>query len=120
MRCASDEQTFIPDISDKEFDDCLAQYHIPVLIKFWNPGCSRCQSLLKKLELVQAKTSTEPEIFKRNIEENYLIPGDLEISSLPTFALFTNREFNRFIGGIGNKNELLHQLAAWLPVNSSS
>lgn len=120
MKWASDERAFIPDISDKEFDDCLAKYQIPVLIEFWKPGCSHCQSLLRQLELVQAETSKELKIFKMNVEENYRIPGDLEISSLPTLALFTNGEFNRFIGGIGKKNELLQQLAAWLPTLPSS
>ena len=119
MKCASHERTYIPDISDKEFDDCLATSPIPVLIEFWKPGCSHCQSLLRELELVQAETSQNLKIFKMNVEENYMIPGDLEIRSLPALALFTNGKFNRFIGGIGKKNEILHQLAAWLPIKSS-
>ena len=53
-------------------------------------------------------------IFKMNVEENYIIPGDLEIQSLPTLALFMHGEFQQFIGGIGKKDLIREQLSPWL------
>ena len=42
-------------------------------------------------------------ILKMNVEENYQIPAELEISSLPALALYIRGSFQRFIGGIGKK-----------------
>lgn len=104
----------IADISDHEFDLVTAGYQIPVLIEFWKPGCGHCQSLLRELEGLQFETKTTLKIFKMNVEENFLIPADLEIFSLPALALFVYGEFQQFIGGIGKKNELRKMLAPWL------
>ncbi len=49
-------------------------------------------------------------ILKMNVEENFQIPAELEISSLPALALYRNGEFERFIGGIGKKEEIMKQL----------
>ncbi|MDT7043357.1 thioredoxin family protein [Candidatus Nitronereus thalassa] len=107
----------IPEISDKEFDNKIGQFGIPILIEFWKPGCSHCQSLLKELEGLQEETRNRLAIFKMNVEENHLIPGDLEIHSLPALALFVKGEFQRFIGGIGRKAEIRAQLSLWLDPN---
>lgn len=109
----------IPNISDNDFDDKISKFKVPVLVEFWKPGCSHCQSLLKELELLEEETHHHLKIFKMNVEENHLIPADLEIYSLPALALFIHGEFQQFIGGIGRKDELLHQLSPWLiPENS--
>lgn len=104
----------ITDISDHEFDFVTAGYQIPVLIEFWKPGCGHCQSLLRELEGLQLETKNTLKIFKMNVEENFLIPADLEIFSLPALAVFVQGEFQQFIGGIGKKNELMKTLTPWL------
>ncbi len=102
------------DISDKEFDDCLSQSSTPVLVEFWKPGCSHCLSLLRELELLQEETHNHLKIFKMNVEENHIIPADLEIHSLPALALFVGGKFQQFIGGIGRKDAIREQLSHWL------
>ncbi len=108
----------IPTISDKEFDERIGQFQIPVLIEFWKPGCSHCLSLSKELDLLQAEVLHELKIFKMNVEENHIIPADLEIHSLPALALFIQGEFQQSIGGIGTKDELLKQLSPWITPNT--
>ncbi|HKE62490.1 MAG TPA: thioredoxin family protein, partial [Nitrospira sp.] len=49
-------------------------------------------------------------IVKMNVEENFQIPGELDIHSLPALALYREGQFERFIGGIGTKEEILKQL----------
>ena len=49
-------------------------------------------------------------IVKMNVQENFQIPAELEISSLPALALFERGAFARFIGGIGKKDEIRKQL----------
>ena len=108
----------IQDIEDREFDRIIEQASVPVLVEFWQPGCGHCQALLQELELIQGEVGDHLVIYKMNVQENFLIPGELEIQSLPTLALYVEGNFEKFIGGIGKKNELLKQLTNW--IHSSS
>ena len=53
-------------------------------------------------------------IMKMNVQENFLIPGELEIQSLPALALYVNGKFEQFIGGIGKKDHIINQLLPWV------
>ena len=104
----------IQNIEDREFDRIIENSPSPVLIEFWQPGCGHCQALLTELELLQAEVGNGLLILKMNVQENFLIPGELEIQSLPTLALYVRGKFRNFIGGIGKKNHLLTQLSTWI------
>lgn len=101
----------IMEVSDREFDRVMAGAAVPVLIEFWKPGCGSCRALLRQLEGLEAEVEGQVLILKMNVEENFQIPAELEISSLPALALYRHGQFQRFIGGIGTKNEILRQLA---------
>ncbi len=101
-------------IEDREFDQLVENSPVPVLIEFWQDGCGPCQALLQELELIQTEVGNDLVIYKMNVQENFLIPAELEIQSLPTLALYVDGKFETFIGGIGKKSNLLHQLAPWL------
>lgn len=98
-------------VTDRGFDQVIERAGMPVLVEFWQPGCGGCRALLKELELVQAETSGRLLILAMNVRENFQIPADLEVSSLPALALYRNGQFDRFIGGLGKKDEILKQLA---------
>ena len=100
----------IQSIEDREFDRIIEEATVPVLVEFWQPGCGHCQALLKELERLQTEIGDRLVIYTMNVQENFLIPGELEIQSLPTMALYIDGKFKKFIGGIGKKNELLKQL----------
>lgn len=104
----------IQDIEDREFDRIIEQASVPVLVEFWQPGCGHCQVLLQELELIQVEVGERLFIVKMNVQENSLIPGELEIQSLPTLALYVDGQFEKFIGGIGRKNDILKQLTSWI------
>ena len=108
----------IQNIEDREFDGIIEQSTVPVLIEFWQPSCGHCLALLQELELIQTEVGDRLVIYKMNVQENYLIPGELEIHSLPTLALYVDGKFEKFIGGIGKKNELLTQLTSWIRSSS--
>ena len=100
----------IRDVTDRDFSREVEQASLPVLVEFWQPGCGHCLALLKQLEQLQEDTASVVKIVKMNVQENYQIPTELEISSLPALALFERGEFVRFIGGIGRKDEIQRQL----------
>jgi len=98
------------DVSDQDFDHVVEQTGVPVLVEFWKPGCGNCRALMHELEKLEADVTGKVLILKMNVEENYQIPAELEIRSLPTLALYRQGRFERFIGGMGSSEEILKQL----------
>lgn len=100
----------IREVTDRDFPREVEQAAGPVLIEFWQPGCGHCRALLTELEQLQGEVGQRVTILKMNVQENFQIPAELEIRSLPALALFEGGEFVRFIGGIGKKDEIRKQL----------
>lgn len=100
----------IEEVTDRTFAREVEHASMPVLVEFWQPGCAHCLALLRQLELLHEELGTTVKIVKMNVQENFQIPAELEISSLPALALFERGAFSRFIGGIGKKDEIRRQL----------
>ena len=98
------------DVTDRDFDNVVAQARMPVLVEFWKPGCGSCRALMRELEKLESDVSGRVLILKMNVEENFQIPAELDVSSLPVLALYREGEFERFIGGLGTREEILKQL----------
>lgn len=99
------------DVTDRDFDYVVAQARMPVLVEFWKPGCGSCRALMRELEKLESDVSGRVLILKMNVEENFQIPAELDVSSLPVLALYREGEFERFIGGLGTREEILKQLS---------
>ena len=99
------------DGTDRDFDYVVAQARMPVLVEFWKPGCGSCRALMRELEKLESDVSGRVLILKMNVEENFQIPAELDVSSLPVLALYREGEFERFIGGLGTREEILKQLS---------
>ena len=100
----------IRDVTDWDFDQIMGQAKVPVLVEFWQPGCGGCRALMSELEKIQAEVGDKLLVLKMNVQENHQIPAELEIASLPALALYQNGHFERFIGGLGKKEDILKQL----------
>ena len=100
----------IRDVTDRDFDQVIERSAMPVLVEFWKPGCGSCQALMRQLTQLEHDVAGKVLILKMNVEENFQIPGELEIRSLPALAFYRRGQFERFIGGIGTKEEILKQL----------
>ena len=98
------------DVRDRDFDHGVEHSTVPVLVEFWKPGCGSCRALLRELEKLELDVTGKVLILKMNVEENFQIPAELEICSLPVLALYREGAFERFIGGLGTKEEILKQL----------
>jgi thioredoxin-like negative regulator of GroEL len=64
---------------------------------------------MAELELLQGDMRSKLLILTMNVEENYQIPAELDVSSLPALALYRNGAFVKFIGGLGKREEILKQ-----------
>ena len=98
------------EVTDRDFDHMVKQAGVPVLVEFWKPGCGSCRALMRELEKLEYDVMGKMLILKMNVEENYQIPAELEVRSVPVLALYQKGEFERFIGGLGTREELLRQL----------
>jgi thioredoxin 1 len=97
-------------VNDRDFDHVIDTAAVPVLVEFWQPGCGHCRALMRELEALQSELEQTLLIVTMNVQENFQIPAELEISSLPALALYRGGAFQRFIGGIGKKDALRAQL----------
>ena len=108
--------SMLPAVTDREFDRVVEVSTIPVLVEFWKPGCGHCQALMKELEQLQQELDGRVLILAMNVDENFQIPAELEVSSLPALALYGNGEFVKFIGGLGKRDEIAKQV--WTALSS--
>lgn len=99
------------DVRDRDFDHVVEHSTVPVLVEFWKPGCGSCRALLRELEKLELDVTGKVLILKMNVEENFQIPAELDVSSLPVLALYREGAFERFIGGLGTREEILKQLS---------
>ena len=97
-------------VTDADFDRVVERATVSVLVEFWKPGCGHCKSLMKELEQLQGELGERVLILTMNVDENFQIPAELEIISLPALALYRNGSFERFIGGLGKNDEIRKQL----------
>jgi thioredoxin-like negative regulator of GroEL len=98
------------DVTDRDFDDVVKHAAVPVLVAFWKPGCGSCRSLMRELEKLELDVTGKLLILRMNVEENFQIPAELEVLTLPVLAFYHQGEFERFIGGLGTRQEILRQL----------
>jgi thioredoxin-like negative regulator of GroEL len=100
----------IRDVTDRDFDHVVEKAGLPVLVEFWKPGCGSCRALIRELEKLELDVDGKVLILKMNVEENFQIPAELELRALPVLALYRQGKFERFIGGLGTREEILKQL----------
>ena len=98
------------DVTDGDFDHVVEQAGLPVLVEFWKPGCGSCRALMRELENLELDVDGKVLILKMNVEENFQIPAELEVRALPVLAFYRQGKFERFIGGLGTREEILKQL----------
>ena len=99
-------------VTDREFDRVVEESQVPVLVEFWKPGCGHCQALMRELEQLRQESGERVLILTMNVDEEFQIPAELEVSSLPALALYRKGEFVKFIGGVGKKDEIAQQVCS--------
>lgn len=97
-------------VTDREFDRVVEASTVPVLVEFWKPGCGHCQALMRELEHLVQEWGERVLILTMNVDEEFQVPAELEVSSLPALALYRYGEFAKFIGGLGKREEIVKQI----------
>ena len=97
-------------VTDRQFDRVVESSLVPILVEFWKPGCGHCRALAAELEQVQEALGSGLLVLAMNVEDNPQIPAELEVTSLPALAFYRNGHFQKFIGGVGKRDEIVKQI----------
>ncbi|HSA85034.1 MAG TPA: thioredoxin domain-containing protein [Nitrospira sp.] len=103
-------KTALQAVTDREFDRVVEASRAPVLVEFWKPGCGHCGALMTELEQLRHEWGERVLILTMNVDEEFQIPAELEVSSLPALALYQNGEFVKFIGGLAKRDVIMKQI----------
>lgn len=91
------------EIKDESFNSEIAEG--VVAIDFWAPWCGPCKMLGPIFEEVSNEISGI-KFFKMNVDNNVTVPQMLQVSSIPTIAVFKDGKLVDKVVGFRPKSEL--------------
>ncbi|MFH1867165.1 MAG: thioredoxin [Patescibacteria group bacterium] len=98
-------------LTDQNFEDEVLKSEVPVLVDFWAPWCGPCRAQGPVVEeLAKEMEEQRVKIGSLNIDENSATPGQYNILSIPTIAIFKNGKIIEQFVGVQAKDKLKQAL----------
>ena len=91
--------TKLKSIDDATFQQEVLESAAPVIVEFWAQWCPPCKLVAPLVEELSGEYGERVRFTKMNTDENYDVPAQLGIQSIPTLVIFQGgRELNRVVG----------------------
>ncbi len=94
------------EVTDDEFEEEVLQAELPVLVDFWATWCAPCKIVGPIVEELADEYDGRVKFVKLDTEENFVIPDQYGIRSLPTLLVFRGGEKVDQVFGARPKAEL--------------
>ena len=89
------------ELTDKNFDEVVANSDIPVIVDFWAPWCGPCKMMAPTFQRVATEFPLKALFTKVNTENEQALGGRFGIRSIPTIIIFKDgKEVERVSGAL--------------------
>jgi thioredoxin 1 len=91
--------TFVPQVTDDDFDHEVLRSEQPVLVDFWAPWCGPCLMLSPTVDAIAEARGGELKVVKVNVDESPEVARRMGIRSIPTLMVFNGGELREMAVG---------------------
>jgi thioredoxin 1 len=96
----------IKNATDETFEELVLHNERPVVVDFWAASCGPCRMVAPEIEKLATKYAGVVDVVKVDIDANPKLSQSLNITSIPTIALFTPGKQPKGIVGFRRLEEL--------------
>ena len=101
-------------VTTANFKDEVLSNTKPVLVDFWAEWCGPCKMMQPILEQVSQQLGDQVRIVKIDVDRNQQLASQLQVSSVPTLAIFKNGEIVWRQPGVQPANVLSEKLKSFM------
>ncbi len=100
--------------TDMNFEEEVIRSDVPVLVDFWAPWCSPCETVAPVIDEIAKEYQGKLKVVKLNTDDNEVIVSRFGIRSIPTFGIFNNGQVVDGVLGAVPKQVILNKLRPYI------
>ncbi|TSA52018.1 MAG: thioredoxin [Actinobacteria bacterium] len=105
-------------LTSSTFDETIKSANGPILVDFWAEWCGPCKAIAKVVDELASELSGQLTVAKLNVDDYGDIAQRFNVMSIPTLLIFQNGEMRKRLVGAKGKNQLLQELAEFIPTSA--